>query len=153
MELLEENTGGNFSRRRITRRRPGHESASPPAPSSSKHRNVVESSDEDLDDDDNFPRVQDIHNIWDDERGGGRDDDDDDVDMDDMDNFIEYEDEEDGGVEAQRARKEHMKKRKAMRRAMGSRPELAGIDAKWVILLLYRLLILTLFVKCMGRDS
>lgn len=90
---------------------------------------MVESSDEDLDGD-NFPRVQDIHNIWDDERGGGRDDDDDDVDMDDMDNFIEYEDEEDGGLEAQRARKEHMKKRKAMRRAMGSRPELAGIDAK-----------------------
>ena len=87
LELLEENTGANFSRRRIVRRRPGHESASPPAPSSSKHRNVIESDEEDLDDEDNFPRVQDIHNIWDDERGGGRDDDDDDVDMDDMDNF------------------------------------------------------------------
>ncbi|TBU50800.1 transcription elongation factor SPT6 [Dichomitus squalens] len=129
LELLEENTGANFSRRRIVRRRPGQESASPPALSSSKHRNVIESDEEDLDDEDTFPRVQDIHNIWDDERGGGRDDDDDDVDMDDMDNFIEYEDEEDGGIEAQKARKEHLKKRKAMRRAMGSRPELSGIDA------------------------
>ena len=68
-----------------------------------------------------------IFTIWDDEWGGGRDDD---VDMDDMDNFIEYEDEEDGEIEAQKARKEHLRKRKAMRRAMGSRAELSGIYAK-----------------------
>ena len=40
-----------------------------------------------------LPQVQDIQNIWDDERNAAGRDDDDDMD-DDMDNFIEYEDEE-----------------------------------------------------------
>ena len=132
MELLEENTGASFSRRRLTRRR---ESASPPAPSSSKQRNVIESSDEDLDDD-NFPRVQDIHNIWDDDRAAAGRDDDDDVDMDDMYNFIE-EDEEEGGAaldeqEREARRRERRRLEKARRRALGSRPELTGIDATYV---------------------
>ncbi|RPD66156.1 transcription elongation factor SPT6 [Lentinus tigrinus ALCF2SS1-7] len=130
LELLEENTGGTFGRR-LTKGRPREES--PPAASSSRHRNVVESSDEDMDDD-TYPRVQDIHNIWDDERAAAGRDDDDDVDMDDMDNFIEYEDEEeDGGAmdeqEREAKRREKRRLEKARRRAMGSRPELAGIDA------------------------
>ncbi|KAH9854249.1 transcription elongation factor Spt6 [Lenzites betulinus] len=129
LELLEENTGASFSRR-LTRIRPGREVESR-APSSSKARAVIESSDEDLDNDD-FPRVQDIHNIWDDERmAAGRDDDD--VDMDDMDNFIEYEDEEEAGgamdeTEREEKRRERRRLEKARRRAFGSRPELAGID-------------------------
>ncbi|KAI0374913.1 transcription elongation factor Spt6 [Pilatotrama ljubarskyi] len=130
LELLEENTGASYSRR-LTRIRPGRETESPPAPSSSKARAVVESSDEDLENDD-FPRVQDIHSIWDDERAAaGRDDDD--VDMDDMDNFIEYEDEEEvsGAMdenEREERRRERRRLEKARRRAFGSRPELAGID-------------------------
>ncbi|KAI0831325.1 transcription elongation factor Spt6 [Trametes gibbosa] len=129
LELLEENTGASFSRR-LTRIRPGREIESR-APSSSKPRAVVESSDEDLDNDE-FPRVQDIHNIWDDERMAvGRDDDD--VDMDDMDNFIEYEDEDEASGamdenEREEKRRERRRLEKARRRAFGSRPELAGID-------------------------
>ncbi len=131
LELLQENTGGTFGRR-LTKGRPRDES--PPVASSSRHRNVIDSSDEDLDDD-NYPRVQDIQNIWDDERAAAGRDDDDDVDMDDMDNFIEYEDEEeDGGAmdeqEREAKRREKRRLEKARRRAMGSRPELAGIDAK-----------------------
>ncbi|KAI0670362.1 transcription elongation factor Spt6 [Trametes maxima] len=128
LELLEENTGSAFPRRRITRIRPGRED-SPPAPSSSKARAVVESSDEDDLDNDDFPRIQDIHNIWDDERAAaGRDDDD--VDMDD---FIEYEDEDEAGgamdeAEREERRRERRRLEKARRRAFGSRPELAGID-------------------------
>ncbi|KAI0636950.1 transcription elongation factor Spt6 [Trametes polyzona] len=130
LELLEENTGASYSRR-LTRIRPGRETESPPAPSSSRARAVIESSDEDLDNDD-FPRVHDIHSIWDDERAAaGRDDDD--VDMDDMDNFIEYEDEEEAGGamdenEREERRRERRRLEKARRRAFGSRPELAGID-------------------------
>ena len=92
--LLEENTGASFSRHRLTRLRRARDSESPPAPSSSKRKAVVESSDDDLDNDDlELPAVQDIQNIWDDERNAGGRDDDDDMD-DDMDNFIEYEDED-----------------------------------------------------------
>ena len=75
LDLLEENTGASF-KHRLTRlrRAPG----SPSARSSGKRKAVVESSDDDLDNDDlELPKVQDIHNIWDDERGGGRDDEDD----------------------------------------------------------------------------
>ncbi|KAI0748143.1 transcription elongation factor SPT6 [Daedaleopsis nitida] len=54
--------------------------------------------------------------------------------MDDMDNFIEYEDEEDlgGGMDEQERearRRERRRLEKARRRAMGSRPEVSGIDA------------------------
>ncbi|KAH9946100.1 transcription elongation factor Spt6 [Epithele typhae] len=131
LNLIEENTGTSMSRR-ITRVRPGRESASPPPPSA--RRNVIESSDEDMDndDDDGYPRVQDIHNIWDDEKNtGGRDDDDDGED--DMYNFIDDDDEDAGGAmdeeEREARRKERLKLEKARRRALGSRPELTGIDA------------------------
>ncbi|KAI0082636.1 transcription elongation factor SPT6 [Panus rudis PR-1116 ss-1] len=130
LELLEENTGASFSRRkhRLTRLRRGRDSESPQAPSSSKRHAVVESSDEE--DDLDLPKVQDIHNIWDDER---RREDDEDADMDDMDNFIEYEEEEEPGAMDEEAREERRRERKRLekerRRAMGSRPELTGIDA------------------------
>ncbi|KAI0726619.1 transcription elongation factor Spt6 [Fomitopsis betulina] len=135
LELLEENTGASFSRNRLTRLRRARDSESPPAPSSSKRKAVVESSDEDLDNDDlELPAVQDIQNIWDDERNAGGRDDDDDMD-DDMDNFIEYEDEEEeaGGTmdeEAREARRrERRRQEKARRRALGRAAELGGIDA------------------------
>lgn len=134
MDLLEENTGASF-KHRLTRlrRAPG----SPSARSSGKRKAVVESSDDDLDNDDlELPKVQDIHNIWDDERGGGRDDEDD-ADMDDLDNFIDDEDEDEQGVvmdeeEREERRRERRRLEKERRKAMGSRPELSGIDAKYV---------------------
>ncbi len=134
LDLLEENTGASF-KHRLTRLRRAHDSVSPPAPSSSRRKAVVESSDEDLDNDDlELPQVQDIQNIWDDDRAAGRDDEDD-VDMDDMDNFIEYEeeDEQGGGMdeeEREERRRERRRLEKERRKALGSRPELSGIDAK-----------------------
>ncbi|KAH9935008.1 transcription elongation factor Spt6 [Fomitopsis serialis] len=134
LELLEENTGASFSRNRLTRLRRARDSESPPAPSSSKRKAVVESSDDDLDNDDlELPQVQDIQNIWDDERNAAGRDDDDDMD-DDMDNFIEYEDEEEeegGGDEEAREerRRERRRQEKARRRALGRAAELGGIDA------------------------
>ncbi|KDQ60952.1 hypothetical protein JAAARDRAFT_55682 [Jaapia argillacea MUCL 33604] len=127
LELLEENTGASF-KHHLTRLRRGR-SASPTATSSSKRKVVVESSDDDLDNEDlELPKVQDIHRIWDD---GGREEEDED--MDDMDNFIEYEDEEEGaGAMDEREREEKRRERRRLekqrRKALG-RPELAGIDA------------------------
>jgi transcription elongation factor SPT6 len=132
LELLEENTGGAF-KNRLTRLRRGRDSESP-VPSSSVHRVEAESSDDDLDDLD-LPQVQDIQRIWDDDRAGpGRDEEED---LDDMDNFIDYDEEEDGaGVMDEEAREERRKERRRLekerRKAMGTRPELAGIDAKLV---------------------
>ncbi|KAF8844471.1 transcription elongation factor SPT6 [Paxillus ammoniavirescens] len=128
LELLEENTGTSF-RNRLTRLRRGREDGSPPVASSSRRKQVVESSEDDLDNDDDLPQVQDIQRIWDDERaGGGREDEE------DMDDFIDYEDEDEGaGAMDEQEREERRKERKKMqrqrRKAMGSRPELAGIDA------------------------
>lgn len=136
LELLEENTGETFLRNknRLTRLRRGRDSESPPVASSSKRKTVVDFSDEDLDADDlELPQVQDIHRIWDDERAaGGRDDDED---MDDMDNFIDYDDEEEGvgGLdeeEREERRRERRRLEKERRKALRSRPELTGIDAK-----------------------
>ena len=55
--------------------------------------------------------------------------------MKDLDDFIEYDDDEDGGgmmdeAEREEKRKEKRRAEKARRKAMGARPELAGIDAK-----------------------
>lgn len=105
----------------------------------------MESSDDDLDDDD-LPQVQDIQRIWDDDRAGGRDDDDE-VDMDDMDNFIDYDEEEGAAAMGEDEREEKRRRRrieKERRKAMGGRPELAGIDAKWVVHPLLRWRFLTI---------
>ncbi|CAL1704685.1 unnamed protein product [Somion occarium] len=133
LELLEENTGASFSRNRLTRIRRARDAESPPAASASRRKAVVESSDDDLDNDFGLPQVKDIQSIWDDERAVGRDDEDE-ADLDDMDNFIEYEDEDESGAamdeeEREERRKERRRLEKERRRAMGSRPELAGIDA------------------------
>lgn len=125
LELLAENTGGRFRKNRLTRLRRGRVSESPPA--ASRRRNVVESSDEDLDNDDTLPQVQDIQKIWDDERG--RDDEEEYGDM-DLDDFIEYD--EEGGAMDEAARAERRREQQELqrrKRAFGSRPELAGIDA------------------------
>lgn len=131
LELLEENTGASFkNNRRLTRLRRGRDSESPAA-SSSKRKAVVESSDDDLDHDENLPRVPDIQRIWDDERRGDEEEEDADMDMDD---FIEYSDEEEAGggmnenarEERRREKRQELERRK---RALGARPELAGIDA------------------------
>lgn len=133
LELLEENTGASFTKGRLTRLRRGHDSDSPPATSSSKRRPALESSDDDLDNDDlEIPQVQDIQRIWDDDRAGDREDDED---LDDMDNFIEYDDPEDGAgnmdeEEREEKRKERKRVEKERRKAMGAKPDLAGIDAK-----------------------
>ncbi|KAF8636737.1 hypothetical protein AX17_003540 [Amanita inopinata Kibby_2008] len=128
LELLEENTGASFKKSRLTRLRRGRESESPPAASTSKRRTVLESSDEDIDQNKSH-RVPDIQNIWDD----GREDDEDYNDM-YMDDFIEYDEEEEGGVpldekarEARRREKRQEQERR--KRARGARPEFEGIDA------------------------
>ncbi|KAI6132188.1 SH2 domain-containing protein [Pisolithus croceorrhizus] len=127
LELLEENTGTSF-RNRLTRLRRGREGRSPPGSSSSRRKQVVESSEDDLDDDEDLPQVQDIQRIWDDERAGrGQEDEE------DMDDFIDYEDEEEAGGLDEQEREERRRERKKLerqrRRAMGSIPELSGIDA------------------------
>lgn len=127
LELLEENTGASFKKSRLTRLRRGRESDSPPAVSS-KRRAIVESSDEDLDND-TSRQAQDIHNIWDD----GRDEEEDYNDM-DMDDFIDYDEEEDGGApidEKTRAERRREKRQEQERRwrARGARPDFEGIDA------------------------
>lgn len=132
LDLLEENTGTSF-KHRLTRLRRAHDSESPPAPSSSRRKAVVQSDEDDIDNDDlELPKIQDIHNIWDDERGVGRDDEDD-VDMDDMDNFIDDDDDEQSGAmdeeEREERRRERRRLEKERRKAFGSR-ELPGIDAR-----------------------
>ena len=79
------------------------------------------------------------------------------MDLDDMDNFIEYEDEEMDGTgamgeaEREQRRRERRRMEKERRKALGNRPELSGIDAKWVrsLTLPYTKLSDTL-VQCLG---
>ncbi|KAL0946577.1 hypothetical protein HGRIS_012779 [Hohenbuehelia grisea] len=128
LELLEENTGASFRKNRLTRlRRAGRSSDSPPAASSSK-RAIVESSDDDLDD--GVRQEHDIKNIWDDQAR----DDDDEGDIDGMDDFIDYDEEDESGQpmdeEArEERRRERRKQERERRKIQGIRPELAGIDA------------------------
>jgi len=128
LELLEENTGGAFRRKsRLTRLR-HRDSESPPAASSSKRRAVVESSDDDLDNEERQRDVPDIGKIWDDERRGDDDDD-------ELSDFIEYSDEDEGvamNEEARAARKQEKHQEQIRRKRARVRPELAGIDAKYV---------------------
>lgn len=119
MELLEENTGGVFRKKS----RFLHRSRSP---ASSKRRIVVEPSDDDLSAGEQPRVIDDISKIWDDDRRGDDEDE-------DIDDFIEYSDEEAGLLNeaAREARREE--KRKELRRKRAQvRPELVGIDAKYV---------------------
>src|SRR5260221_2931540 len=117
LELLEENTGGYFRKKsRLSKLRDLSRS-----PASSKRLTVVESSDDDLEMGER-PRVVDISKIWDD-----RDEDE------DIDDFIEYSDEDVAPLNqaAREARREE--KRQELRRKRAQvRPELVGIDAKYV---------------------
>lgn len=135
LELLEENTGETFARSKtkLTRLRRGRDSGSPPIASTSRRKSVVESSEDDLDLDAPVTlRPNDISRIWDDDKGaGGREEEED---LDDMDNFIDYDDEEEGHgdmdeEEREERRRERRRLEKERRKALGSHPELTGIDA------------------------
>jgi len=127
LELMEENTGGVFKKQpRLSKLRDLSRS-----PTSSKRLTVVESSDDDLEMGER-PRVVDISKIWDD-----RDEDE------DIDDFIEYSDEDVASLNqaAREARREE--KRQELRRKRAQvRPELVGIDAKYVCLPQYVLLVI-----------
>ena len=76
-----------------------------------------------------MPEVQHIQHIWDNEWTGCVQEDEE-----DMDDFIDYEDEEEArGMDEQECeerRCERKKKERQHRRAMANHPELSGIDAK-----------------------
>jgi transcription elongation factor SPT6 len=137
LDLLEENTGGSFKKPRLTRLRRGRDDS---PPSTSRRRNAIESSDEDLDNDDlELPPTenQDIQRIFDDAQ------DDDDGDLDDMHDFIDYGDDEDGEgtgqmdeQEKEQRRRERRKAETARRRLLGQRPDLIGMDEKYVSIFL-----------------
>lgn len=132
LRLVEENTGTSFKKNRRLIRFRDRNSGSPPTASTSKSRVAIDSSEDDLDNEEDLRQAPDITNIWDDER---RDDDDE-----DMSDFIDYSDEEEGGVamneEAREARRQEKRQEQILRKkARGTRPELAGIDAKYVVLL------------------
>ena len=117
LELMEENTGSIFKKKsRLAKLRDLSRS-----PASSKRLTIIESSDDDLEMGER-PRVVDISKIWDD-----RDEDE------DIDDFIEYSDEDVAPLNqaAREARREE--KRQELRRKRAQvRPELVGIDAKYV---------------------
>jgi transcription elongation factor SPT6 len=92
---------------------------------------VVESSEDDLDIGGlTASRTNDISRIWDDDKGaGGREDEE------DMDDFIDYDDEDEGHgdmdeEEREERRRERRRLEKERRKALGSHPELTGIDAR-----------------------
>ena len=96
-------------------------------------KDEVESSDDDLSNNDpDISHNHDIRRIWDDDRIGGRGEEED---MDDMENFIEYEDEDnDGevvsGIGRREGKGDEHNTVKRRRKTMGYRPELEGIDAR-----------------------
>ncbi|CAE6509346.1 unnamed protein product [Rhizoctonia solani] len=121
LDLMEENTGTKAARSHLTRLRRGRasssRSASPDETRISRRR--PRGSDEE-----SLPDANDINRIWDDR---AREDDDG-----DMDDFIEDDLDEDPGMgeeEREEQRRERRRVEKERRKAMGARPELAGIDA------------------------
>ncbi|KAI9509640.1 transcription elongation factor Spt6 [Russula earlei] len=132
LELLEENTGETFARskNKLTRLRRGRDTGSPLVASTSRRKSIVESSEDDLDIGGRTTRrTNDISHIWDDDKvPGGREEDE------DMDDFIDYDDEEEGHgdmdeEEREERRRERRRLEKERRKALGSHPELTGIDA------------------------
>jgi transcription elongation factor SPT6 len=99
--------------------------------SSSRNKATAESSDDMI----GSREVQDIQDIWNDERAGGARERDEDEDM-DIDDFIDDEDEDEEGAgamaeeEREERRRERRRLEKERRKALRSRPELRGIDAK-----------------------
>jgi transcription elongation factor SPT6 len=118
LELLAENTRGVYKKKgRLSRL---HRRSHSPA---SKRRTVVESSDDDLFTGEQPRRIDDISKIWDDDRRGDDEDE-------DIDDFIEYSDEEASHLNEAAAQEE--KRQKMRRKRAQVRPELVGIDAKYV---------------------
>lgn len=124
LDLMEENTGTRASRSRLTRLRRGRASSSrsvtPDETRTPRARRAPGSDEESL------PDANDLTHIWEDERRG-RDDD-----NEDMDDFIEDDLDEEPGMgeeEREEQRRERRRAEKERRKAMGARPELAGIDA------------------------
>lgn len=121
LDLMEENTGTKAARSHLTRLRRGRASSSrsvSPDETRISRRRPPGSDDESL------PDANDINRIWDDR---ARYDDDG-----DMDDFIEDDLDEDPGMgeeEREEQRRERRRVEKERRKAMGARPELAGIDA------------------------
>ncbi|KAG8750747.1 Transcription elongation factor spt6 [Ceratobasidium sp. 428] len=124
LDLMEENTGTRASRSRLTRLRRGRASSSrsvtPDETRAPRARRAPGS------DDDSLPDANDINRIWEDDRRG-RDDEDE-----GLDDFIEDDLDEEPGMgeeEREEQRRERRRAEKERRKAMGARPELAGIDA------------------------
>ncbi|KAF9483749.1 transcription elongation factor SPT6 [Pholiota conissans] len=123
--LLAENTGGAFKKKSRLTRLHHRRSDSPPTASSSKRAAIIESSEDDLDNEEEMREVPDIRKIWDDDRGAEDDE--------DMSDFIDYSDEDEGGVamndETREARRQEKRQEQIRRKRARVRPELAGIDA------------------------
>jgi transcription elongation factor SPT6 len=121
LDLLEENTGASFKKHRRIRRGGDRDS-----PGATSRRRITDSDEDDLDNDDlDLPKVQDIQRIFDDE-GLGADGYDD-----DMDSFIES-DEEDGGALDEEAREEKRRERRRLdkqRQRANMDPEQKEFDA------------------------
>jgi transcription elongation factor SPT6 len=114
-------------RKHLTRLRRGRHSASPQAELSGKSKAAIDLSEDDEDDD--IPKVQDIQQIWDDSRGQEDDDDSE---------FITSDEDPEGtgaiGEDEKRQRREQGRKEKQRLKAKGGQPDLAGMDAKCVLL-------------------
>ncbi|KAF8921228.1 SH2 domain-containing protein [Mucidula mucida] len=124
LDLITESTGRKRHPRLQRLRR---YSNSPPAASSSK-RAVIDSSEDDLDE---AANAEDIHNIWDDEE---RRDGEGDPEDEDLDDFIDWEDEEEGGVGQDDISREERRKQKQRRdderrKIRSLHPNTLGIDA------------------------
>ena len=132
LDLMEENAGslleGGLSRLH-RRSRPVRTSEQ----DADMLKDEVESSDDDLGNNDpDLSHNHDIRRIWDDDRPGGRGEEED---MDDMENFIEYEDEDNNGevmsgVGRREGKGDEHNAVKRRRKIVGYRPELEGIDAR-----------------------
>ncbi len=132
LDLITESTGRKRHPRLQRLRR---YSNSPPAASSSK-RAVIDSSEDDLDE---AANAEDIHNIWDDEE---RRDGEGDPEDEDLDDFIDWEDEEEGGVGQDDISREERRKQKQRRdderrKIRSLHPNTLGIDAKCTSLSLF----------------
>lgn len=130
LDLLEENTGTRIARRsRLTRLRRGRELDSADETEAAHPSKSVANLD--LSDEDDLGQQDgggdDVQGIWDDERGD-RDDEDEDIDS-----FIDDDDEDINlpPEEREQRRQERYKRDRQFREAI-SRPDLVGIDARYV---------------------
>ena len=126
LDLVEENTGRRVDRQRLTRIRRIHsDSSTEDLPSAFQSRISREPSGVDVSGD------RDIERIWEDDDRPGADA----LDDEDMDDFIDDDEQDEGMAEEEREerRKERKRAEKERHRALGTRPELTGIDAGYVL--------------------